>query len=229
MFKRWVKLNISHKKVVMWGASDQCRVNYPIVRELGGEVIALVDDTPNKKSPIKGVPIYCGEDGLNHFLANVSDENLGFIIAIGNPYGERRLELHDFLKSKMLSPAAFSDPSALICSSIEFGEGIQVMPGAVIHGNVRIGSQCIINTRSLVEHDCHLGNGVEVGPGAILCGRVTVGRNTWIGAGATIRPRVTIGENTIIGAGAVVVNDIPANVVAVGVPAKVIKEIKESK
>ena len=56
---------------------------------------------------------------------------------------------------------------------------------------------------------------------------VHIGRNCWIGAGAVILPGVTIGDNTVIGAGSVVTKDIPANVVAVGNPCKVIREISE--
>ena len=56
---------------------------------------------------------------------------------------------------------------------------------------------------------------------------VHIGNNVWIGANATILPGVTIGDNTVIGAGAVVSRDIPANVVAMGVPCKVVREIGE--
>ncbi len=54
---------------------------------------------------------------------------------------------------------------------------------------------------------------------------VRIGRNCWIGAGAVILPGVTIGDNTVIGAGSVVTKDIPANVVAVGNPCRVLREI----
>ncbi|MDD6355515.1 MAG: sugar O-acetyltransferase [Eubacterium sp.] len=54
---------------------------------------------------------------------------------------------------------------------------------------------------------------------------VKIGRNVWIGAGAIIVPGVTIGDNTVIGAGSVVTKDIPANVVAVGNPCRVMREI----
>ena len=56
---------------------------------------------------------------------------------------------------------------------------------------------------------------------------VHIGRNCWIGAGALILPGVTIGDNTVIGAGSVVTKDIPSNVVAVGNPCKVLREIGE--
>lgn len=56
---------------------------------------------------------------------------------------------------------------------------------------------------------------------------VHIGKNVWIGAGAVILPGVTIGENSVIGAGSVVTRDIPANVVAVGSPCRVMREIGE--
>ncbi|MEL7531944.1 MAG: sugar O-acetyltransferase [Bacteroidota bacterium] len=55
---------------------------------------------------------------------------------------------------------------------------------------------------------------------------ITIKDNVWIGGGAIINPGVTIGENTVIGSGSVVTKDIPANVVAVGNPCTVIREIE---
>lgn len=56
---------------------------------------------------------------------------------------------------------------------------------------------------------------------------VHIGRNCWIGAGAIILPGITVGDNTVIGAGSVVTKDMPANVVAVGNPCRVLREIGE--
>ena len=56
---------------------------------------------------------------------------------------------------------------------------------------------------------------------------VKIGKNCWVGAGAIIVPGVTIGDNTVIGAGSVVAKDIPPNVIAVGNPCRVLREINE--
>jgi galactoside O-acetyltransferase len=56
---------------------------------------------------------------------------------------------------------------------------------------------------------------------------VRIGKNCWLGAGVIVLPGVTIGDNTVIGAGSVVTKDIPANVVAVGNPCKVLRPINE--
>ena len=56
---------------------------------------------------------------------------------------------------------------------------------------------------------------------------VHIGKNCWLGAGVIVMPGVTIGDNTVIGAGSVVTKDIPANVVAVGNPCRVLRPISD--
>ncbi|BFT70617.1 sugar O-acetyltransferase [Paenibacillus sp. P36] len=56
---------------------------------------------------------------------------------------------------------------------------------------------------------------------------VTIGKNCWIGAGAILLPGVKIGDNTVIGAGSIVTKDLPSNVIAVGNPCKVLREVSE--
>ena len=56
---------------------------------------------------------------------------------------------------------------------------------------------------------------------------IYIGKNVWIGSNAAILPGVSIGDNTVIGAGSVVTRDIPANVVAVGNPCRVLREISD--
>lgn len=208
----------------MWGAGDQARVNWPILRSLGCELAALIDDTPGIVSPFQTTTLFAGWQDFEPWLRQEDTSTLGFVAAIGNPYGDIRCRLQDLLSGSGVQPVSFADDTALVCKSVSYGAGLQVMPHAMAHSNSVIGRQCLLNTRSLVEHDCVLEEGVEIGPGAILCGRVHVGAFAWIGAGTTIRPRVTIGKNTIVGAGSVVVSDIPDNVVAYGVPAKPVRE-----
>ncbi len=58
---------------------------------------------------------------------------------------------------------------------------------------------------------------------------ITIGDNVWLGGGAIVLPGVTIGDNTVVGAGAVVTKDLPADVIAVGNPARVIGTIGEGR
>jgi acetyltransferase-like isoleucine patch superfamily enzyme len=88
------------------------------------------------------------------------------------------------------------------------------------HGGVNIGEQTQIGPNSVVTttgHD-YLSRNLDQDYSAI-----SIGARVWIGANCTILPGVTIGDHAVIGAGAVVTRDIPANCVAVGVPARVIR------
>jgi sugar O-acyltransferase (sialic acid O-acetyltransferase NeuD family) len=219
-FSRWRPLVPERRQIVMWGASDQGRVNYHILKSLDCHVVAWVDDTPNMASPVEGIPMLHGWESLERWIRHKEISLFGFVVAIGNPWGHVRCSLHDKLTRTGLSPVSFADGSALLCGTAKLGDALQVMPRAIIHNDASLARECIVNTAAIVEHDCVLEEGVEIGPGAILCGRVHVGANTWIGAGAVIRPRVRIGRNAVVGAGAVVVSDMPDGVVAIGVPAR---------
>ena len=98
------------------------------------------------------------------------------------------------------------------------------MPNVVINANSQIGQHVIINTGTIVEHDNWIGDYVHLSPNATLCGTVRVKPLTHIGAGVTVIQGKIIGRQSMIGAGATVITDIPDQVVAVGTPAKVIKQ-----
>ncbi len=89
---------------------------------------------------------------------------------------------------------------------------INAKNGVMIEDEVQIGSHCSIYSVSTIDN---------------TSGEVILKNNCKLGSHSTVLPGVTIGENSIIGAHSLVTTDIPDNVIAVGVPAKVIKEINE--
>ncbi|HJB43397.1 MAG TPA: sugar O-acetyltransferase, partial [Candidatus Coprenecus merdipullorum] len=91
------------------------------------------------------------------------------------------------------------------------------------HGGVRIGDGCQIGHNVVFATLNHF---LEPEKRKMThSAPIVLGKNVWVGSNATILQGVTIGDNAVIGAGAVVTGDIPANTVAAGVPAKVIKHI----
>lgn len=96
--------------------------------------------------------------------------------------------------------------------------------------SVTIGDNVLFGPRVSLYCTNHVADPSERANGACYAKPITIGNNVWIGGGVNILQGVTIGDNSIIGAGSVVNKDIPANVIAAGVPCKVIREItKEDK
>lgn len=92
-------------------------------------------------------------------------------------------------------------------------------------GKVTIGDGVLIGPAVQIYAAHHPIDPAERASGIEFGGFVTIGNNVWIGGGAIIGPNVTIGDNSVIGAGIVVTRSIPANVVAVGSPCRVIRAI----
>lgn len=149
-----------------------------------------------------------------------------FVCGIGDPT----------LREKMVSrikglPERFSNftniqhPSFLMSGFVEVGEGSVLCAGGIATTQVKIGEHVNVNLDCTIGHDVIVEDFVNISPGVHISGYCTLKRGCNIGTGANILPDVTIGEGAVIGAGATVVKDIPPRTVAVGTPAKVIKEL----
>lgn len=132
----------------------------------------------------------------------------------------------------------------------EIGEGCYIEPP--LHANwgghhVHFGKYVYANFNLTLVDDTHIyvGDYTMFGPNVVLAtgshpilpilrenayqynAPIHIGRNCWIGAGSIILPGITIGDNTVVGAGSIVTKDLPSNVVAVGNPCRVLREISE--
>ncbi len=94
-------------------------------------------------------------------------------------------------------------------------------------GGIEIGDHVLFGPRVGIYTSNHAIDATERIKGACYAKPVKIGNNVWIGGGVQINQGVTIGDNTIIGSGSVVTKDIPSNVIAAGVPCKVIRPITD--
>ena len=132
----------------------------------------------------------------------------------------------------------------------EIGEDCYIEPP--LHANwggkfVHLGNHVYANFNLTLVDDTHIyiGDRTKLGPNVVIATAghpivpelrmqglqfnmpVHIGKNCWLGSGVLVMPGVTIGDNSVIGAGSVVTRDIPANVVAVGNPCKVLRPIND--
>lgn len=210
------------KKLFIFGGGGHGRVLLDILqRNAEFQIVGFIDDNPKMKGvDIDGVKVLGGKSILNELRRKKINT---VISGIGD--NQKRCEIAAYLQEQGFGLANAIDPSATIAPSCKIGKGVTVWAGSVINTRSSIGDNVIINCGAVIEHENDIGEGAHIGPGVKLAGRVKVGKRAFVGMGANIIQNVKIGNNSIIGAGAVVLRDIPDNVMAAGVPAKIIKKI----
>jgi len=203
-------------QIVIIGGSGHAKVVIEILQESGRfEIVGCT--VKNSAAPfVLDVPVFGDDSHLPKVYA--SGVHLAFV-AIGNNRLRKTLT-HEALAVGFELVNAVS-PRAVLSPRVELCNGVAVMAGAVINSCVRLGTGCIINTGATVDHDCNIGDWAHVAPGTNVAGSVTVGEGAFLGIGSRVIPNTSIGEWTTVGAGAVVIRNLPPNVTAIGVPARV--------
>ena len=183
--------------------------------------ITFLDDRFNEPDPCR---LVLGWPATGPLGISLSEEMLSqfdsAVVAIG--HSATRLDWIQQLQNAGYHLPVLRHPTAWLSPSAQLGPGSVVFAQVVVQPDVSIGTGAILNTCCSVDHDTQLDHGVHLCPGSHLAGEVTVGARSWIGIGASVIQRVTIGSDVIVGAGAAVVRDLPNNVTAVGVPARVL-------
>ena len=124
------------------------------------------------------------------------------------------------------------EPGAIIRDGVTIGKQAVIMMGAVINIGASIGEGTMIDMNAVLGARAAIGKRVHVGAGAVVAGvleppsatPVVIEDGVLIGANAVILEGVRIGENSVVAAGSVVTEDVPADCVVAGIPAKIIKQ-----
>lgn len=200
--------------VAVLGAGGHAKVVVSTLLAAGIPVVVVLDDdrarwgTSLLGIPIAGPLASLGGRGLRRAL-----------IGIGSNDARRRL-----VRELDADWVVAVHPAAWVHPSVRLGAGTVVFAGAVIQPDTVIGVHAIVNTGATVDHDCAVGSFAHLAPGSHLSGGVTIGEGVLMGIGSSAIPGVTVGEWSVVGAGAAVVDNLPARVTAVGVPARPLRE-----
>ncbi|RBW69998.1 2,3,4,5-tetrahydropyridine-2,6-dicarboxylate N-acetyltransferase [Bacillus taeanensis] len=127
------------------------------------------------------------------------------------------------------------EPGAIIRDQVEIGKNAVIMMGASINIGSVIGEGTMIDMNVVMGGRATVGKNCHIGAGAVLAGvieppsakPVVIEDEVVVGANAVILEGVTVGKGAVVAAGAIVTDDVPANTVVAGTPARVIKEIDE--
>jgi sugar O-acyltransferase (sialic acid O-acetyltransferase NeuD family) len=180
-------------------------------------IAGYVDDDPTRKGDVvNGVKVVGNTDDLIALGGRPAA-----VISVADPVIKGRLA------GKLDGHVEWINaicPTANISAYATLGKGIVIRASVCVGANAILEDHVQVNALSSIGHDVRLGLFSSVMIQSALSGYAVLGRYGYIATGVTALPGVRIGENTHIGAGSVVTKDVPANVVAYGMPCRVIRE-----
>ncbi len=215
---------MTKQRIFIAGSSEHARVVADVVLSDGRyEIAGLLDPSLNAGTRVGALEVLGADPSIAELA--LKHNVTGFIVGVGD--NRLRLKITQALSdfAPKLNLVSVSHASAVVSSSATIGAGTVVMPCGIINPCAIVGEGCIVNSGAIVEHDCVLNDYAHVGPRAVLGGSCHIGSETFIGIGATVRNGISIGKESLIGAGATVVASLPGNIVAYGVPARVIRSV----
>jgi len=198
--------------LVVFGAGGHGKVVADILLTGGLTIAGFVDDMRIAGEVVFGLPVLGAACWFEENEARV---------ALGIGDNAKRAAIGELIASTKCTLVAAIHPRAVVAASARVEPGAAVMALAVINPDAIIEQGAIVNTAAIVEHDCVVGAYAHVSPNSTMGGGCTVGRLAQLGIGATMLPGTSVGNRTIVGGGALVTRDVPAGVVASGVPARV--------
>ncbi len=147
------------------------------------------------------------EDSLSEWTRYLGDEKDGYDNDYKYVVASGLISIRDkmirFIDRNHLKTFSYFSRDAYISSLAVFGNGIQIVPGAIISGNAVIGNHVFVNAHGLIGHQAVVGNNVVVGPGAKITGNCHLGNNISLGSNSALIPGTQLEDNVEIGIGAI--------------------------
>lgn len=205
--------------MILIGGGGHAAVLAEIMNTLQQSMLGFTDvRAPDANTLLSGLN-FLGDDSV--VLSSHSPDEISLINGLGST-GEikRRVTLFNHFTAEHYHFTNVVHPTAYLSPSVSYGQGLQILAGAIVNTGAQLGDNVLINSQALVEHHCSVGDHSHIASGAVLCGACRVGKSVHVGAGAVINQGLTIGDGAIIASGAVVIADVPAGSLMAGVPAQ---------
>lgn len=210
------------RPVIVIGGGGHAKVVIDMLRLRGRDIIGFVDPV-SPPDLAYDFPPWLGDDDavMTHRTAGIELANgIGSIAST-----KARRDIFERFQARGYRFTGITHPSAVIAHDAVMAEGVQIMAGAIVQSGVRIGANAILNTGCIADHDCWIGAHAHLAPRCVLSGNVQVEDDAHIGTAAAIIQGKRIGRGSIVGAGAVVIEDVPADTLVLGVPARIVRSL----
>ena len=194
--------------IVLIGGGGHASVLADILLRQGREIAAVISpDDLGSRNVFDGIAQLKQDSDITQFVPDKVNLVMGMGIL---PKSNIREHIANyFLELGYRFESVIAD-SVILSPFAELEDGVQLLENAVVQAGTKIGALSIVNSSTLVEHDCQIGAHNHIAPRATLCGQVTTGKGVYIGANATVIQSLEFGDDVIVGAGAVVTQSLDA-------------------
>ena len=184
--------------IILIGGGGHCVSVIDVIENDNKFNILGILDSNIKENNVLGYKILGGDN----LIPKLVNENTYFLITVGQikSYSTRK-KIAEILIENKAKLATIISTLAYVSKHATIGEGSIIMNGAVVNAKSTIGKNCIINTKSNVEHGVSRGDFCHLSTCAVINGDSVIENGTFIGSNATISNDVSIKENSIISAG----------------------------
>ena len=171
-----------------------------------------------KKHVISGIDVFNWEE----FTKIYSTNDAKIVISVGEP--KIRKELREIVTVGGYKLQTLIHPSSFTGTETHIGDGVVIQFGCFISCNVNVGDNALFQPHSSAGHDSIIGSDSVISSFVSISGACSIGDQVYIGMNVPVKEKINIGTESIIGMGSVVLRDIPENVIALGNPARAIKD-----
>ncbi len=203
---RAVRGSMPEKEILLIGGGGHCRSCIDVIETHSGFKIAgIIEKTGNNTGKsILGYPII----GCDNDLEILKKRYDYAFITVGQMGSSRtRKKIFSRLKQSGFILPVIISPLAHVSKHASLGEGSIVMHQAIVNAGSRVGSNCILNTKCLVEHDAIIGDHTHISTAAILNGGTRVGSGSFVGSNTTIVQGAGLPDNYFFKAGGLILSE----------------------
>lgn len=185
--------------LILIGAGGHARSCIDVIEQQGHYQIAgLVGLPDQKQTQHLGYAVIATDDDLPALVKT----HLYALVSVGQiQTADHRIHLYQYATQLGFQWPVIIAPTACVSRHAMVGVGTVLMHGVIVNAGVRVGNNCIINTRTLIEHDTVVEDHCHISTGVILNGDVSVGAGSFIGSGSLIKEGVTRGQGCLVGMG----------------------------
>ena len=209
-------------RIVLLGGGVHLQYSIDVIQKQNKfEIVGVTDSIKAVGQELFGYKVIGRQEEIKELVSSHGIE--AGLITVGDNWS--RKAIYDAVTSRIPSFKFVSaiHPSVIIGNNVEIGSGVVAMAGVIFNPGARIGDFTLFGTGAQIEHDCVIEEFTSVSSGSVLGGFVRIAKYAAVCLGTTVVDSVSVGENTVVGSGSLVTRSLPANVLAYGAPAKIVR------